>query len=205
MANTIAETHFTETEHKVESKAAALRRLLVIAKESGVRLGVDRDGDFWATSASEPGRLYAVTPDSCGCRGFTTHRRCRHVAALWSHLGYFDESPEPDPGMTITCAHVDAHYSLAVDPEWIEPRTELLVDGDVRVRIVGDTYGLSVYWIEAGRPIDDLTGCTPPHLDHYEAVAYWIRSLDARVPAHVPMQEAGIFPASEFVDAHEAA
>ncbi len=92
----------TITETQPESKAAALRRLLVVAKESGVRLGVDRAGDFWATSVSEPGRLYAVSPESCGCRGFATHRRCRHVAALWSHLGYFDPAPTPPAPATCT-------------------------------------------------------------------------------------------------------
>ena len=78
-----------------ETREAALRRLLEIARESGVRLGVDHAGDYWATSVSEPGRLYPLTPESCSCRGFATHRRCRHLAALWSHLGYLD--PEPDP------------------------------------------------------------------------------------------------------------
>ncbi len=125
------------------------------------------------------------------------------MAALWSHLGYLDD-PDPAP-MTITCAHVGAHYSLAAEPEWMEPRTEIMVDGDVKVRIVGDSYGLSVHWIEQGRPIDDLTGCTPSYLDHAECVRYWIEALDTRVPAHVPMQNAGIFPAGEFVDAHVAA
>jgi len=75
----------------------------------------------------------------------------------------------------------------------------------VKVRIVGDTFALSVHWIEQGRPIDDLTGATPSFLDHYGAVAYWIEALDTRVPAHVAMQEAGLFPAGEFVDAIVAA
>ncbi len=92
----------TITAPRTESKEAAFRRLLEVAKDSGVRLGVDRDGDFWATSVSEPGRLYPVGPESCGCRGFATHRRCRHVAALWSHLGYLDD--EPDPSTCPTCA-----------------------------------------------------------------------------------------------------
>ncbi len=61
------------------------------------------------------------------------------------------------------------------------------------------------HWIEHGRPIDDMTGATPSFMDHYEAVTYWIASLDDRVPAHVPMQEAGLFPAGEFVDAHPVA
>ena len=85
------------------------------------------------------------------------------------------------------------------------PRTEIMVDGEVKIRIVGDTCGLLVHWIENGRPIDDLTGCTPSYMDHYGAVAYWIEALDTRVPAHVAMQHAGIFPAGEFVDAHVAA
>ena len=63
----------------------------------------DTDGEYWVTSISEPGRLYRVSPESCGCRGFATHRRCRHVAALWSYLGYFDPTPEPTP-MLGTCS-----------------------------------------------------------------------------------------------------
>jgi hypothetical protein len=192
-----------ETITKTESRTDALRRLLVVAKESGVRLGVDQHGDFYATSVSEPGRLYPVGPESCGCRGFATHRRCRHVAALWSHLGYLDD-PDPAP-MTITLAHVDGHYSLANDPEWVEPRTTILVDGEPKIRITGDTFGLSVHWLEQGKPIDDLTGAMPSDLDHYGAVDYWIGSLDHRVPTHVPMQAAGLFPTGEFVDAQPVA
>ncbi len=186
---------------KTESRTDALRRLLVVAKESGVRLGVDQHGDFWATSVSEPGRLYPVGPESCGCRGFAHHRRCRHVAALWSHLGYLDD-PAP---MAISCAHTDGHYSLDRDPEWMEPVTTIQLDGEPKVRIVGDAFGLSVHWLEGGRPIDDLTGCTPSYLDHCEAVRYWIEALDTRVAAHVAMQDAGIFPAGEFVDAEPVA
>ncbi len=77
-----------------ESRTDAMRRLLEVARESGVKLLKDDRGEMWATSVSEPGRLYFVTPESCGCRGFATHRRCRHVAALWSHLGYLTD---PDP------------------------------------------------------------------------------------------------------------
>ena len=70
---------------------------------------------------------------------------------------------------------------------------------------MGDTFGLSVHWIEGGRPVDDLTGTTPSYMVHYEAVRYWIASLDTRVPAHVAMQNAGIFPPGEFVDAEPVA
>ncbi len=192
------------TARPTETREPALRRLLRVARESGVRLGVDHAGDYWATSTSEPGRLYPVGPESCGCRGFRTHRRCRHLAALWSHLGYLDPEPDPAP-MAITCAHTDGHYSLAADPEWVEPFTEILVDGDDKIRIVGDTFELSVHWLEQGKPIDDLTGAMPSDLDHYGAVDYWIGSLDHRVAAHIPMQNAGLFPTGEFTDAEPVA
>jgi len=88
---------------------------------------------------------------------------------------------------------------------WLIPAHALQhVDGDVKVRIVGDTFGLSVHWLEGGRSIDDLTGTTPSYMDLYEAVRYWIASLDHRVAAHVAMQNAGIFPAGQFVDADTA-
>ncbi len=60
------------TTRNAETREQALRRLLLIARESGVRLGVDHAGDYWATSVSEPGRVYPVGPESCGCRGFQT-------------------------------------------------------------------------------------------------------------------------------------
>ncbi len=81
----------------VETREDALRRLLQIARESGVRLLRDDSGEMWTTSVSDPDWLHKVEPDSCGCRGFARAGRCRHVAALLSHLGYFDPEPEPDP------------------------------------------------------------------------------------------------------------
>ena len=197
--DTITDVRITETE------CTALTRLLAKARTEGVTLIKDRDGRHFASSVSQPGTLHYVTGLSCDCRGFVSRGRCKHHAALLSALGWLQGDPEPDPAMTITLAHVDGHYSHEADPEWQEPRTTILVDGDVKVRITGDTFGLSVHWIEQGRPIDDLTGCTPSYLDHYLAVDYWIRSLDDRVPAHVPMQEAGIFPTGEFVDAEPVA
>jgi len=176
-------------------------RLAAKAKAEGVRLYVDRrDNRHYASSASIEGRLYFVTLASCTCPGFATHQRCKHWAALQLATA-LDGTPEPDPAMTISCAHVDGHYTLATEPEWMEPRTTILVDGVEKVRIVGDLHGLSVYWIEGGRVIDDMTGATPSYLDHYECVRFWIESLDTRVPAHIPMQDAGLFPADEFVDA----
>jgi len=65
---------------------------------------------------------------------------------------------------------------------------------------VGDTFGLSVHWLEGGRSIEDLTGTTPSYMDHCEVVRYLIASLDHRAAAHVAMQHAGLFPVGEFVD-----
>ena len=198
--NTITDVRITETER------TALIRLLTKAKAEGVKLLRDQDGRHYASSTSTPGRRYLVTGYSCTCRGFVAHQRCKHHAALLSALGWLQGDPKPDPApMAITLAHVDGHYSLAVDPEWVEPVTTIQIDGDDKVRVTGDTFGLSVHWIENGRPIDDLTGATPSYLDHYECVRYWIGSLDDRVPTHVPMQAAGIFPAGEFVDAEMVA
>ncbi len=79
----------------IETRTDALHRLAQVARESGVKLMRDTDGEYWATSISEPGWLYRLEPDSCGCRGFAMYRRCRHVAALHAHLGWLD--PEPTP------------------------------------------------------------------------------------------------------------
>jgi hypothetical protein len=93
----------TVTTTTFETREQVLCRLAQVARDSGVKLMRDRDGEYWATSISEPGWLYAVTPESCGCRGFATHRRCRHVAALLAHLGYFD--PEPtEPAACSSCS-----------------------------------------------------------------------------------------------------
>jgi hypothetical protein len=94
---------------QVESREDAMKRLLVVARESGVQLKRDDAGDLWATSVSEPGRLYRVDPDSCGCRGFQAFRRCRHVAALWAHLGFLDEPATIDD---VTLYQVNDRYAI---------------------------------------------------------------------------------------------
>lgn len=86
-----------------ETRTDAMRRMLQIARDSGVRLLVATSGDFYATSVSQPGMIYLVTPESCGCRGFEQHRHCRHVAALWSHLGYLSDAPEVVPATEAPC------------------------------------------------------------------------------------------------------
>jgi hypothetical protein len=92
-----------------ETRRDALCRLARIARESGVRLLRDDLGEYWATSVSEPGWLYPLEPDRCGCRGFAMSRRCRHVAALHAHLGWLDPEPAPaaalpDPGTCTECS-----------------------------------------------------------------------------------------------------
>jgi hypothetical protein len=89
-----------------ETYTDAMLRLLQVARESGVQLKRTTEGEFWATSVSEPGKLYPVTATSCGCRGFHAHGRCRHLAALLSHQGKL-ESPivelTPAPQTCTTC------------------------------------------------------------------------------------------------------
>jgi hypothetical protein len=107
----------------VETRTQALQRLARVARESGVKLMRDSDGAYWATSVSEPGWLYRLEPDRCGCRGFAHHRRCRHLAALLSHLGYLDD-PDPDPagGALPDCA--ECHDAGVIDgphSRWVGP------------------------------------------------------------------------------------
>jgi len=83
----------------------------------------DTDGEYWVTSISEPGRLYRVSPESCGCRGFATHRRCRHVAALLAHLGYLDDS-DPDPAGAVLPDCAVCHDAGVIDgphSRWVGP------------------------------------------------------------------------------------
>jgi hypothetical protein len=183
----------------VETHEQALRRLLTVAHECGTRILRDHEGRYYATSASEPDLLHPVTPDSCSCRGFLAHGRCRHLAALLDHLGQLPD-PTPSPSMKISCAHVEGHYGLESDPQWHEARTELLVDGEVTVRIVGDVEGLTVHWIEDSRPIDDLVGCTPTFLPHGGMVEYWLQRLGAAAPVNVLVQEAGVNGHAEHRD-----
>jgi hypothetical protein len=67
-----------------------------------------------------------------------------------------------------------------------------MVDGDVKVRIIGDASELAVHWIEGGRAIDDLTGCTPSFLSHDAVVEHWLTRPGAPAPVDALMQSAGI-------------
>ncbi len=76
-----------------ESKEA-LVRLAAKAKADGIKLYQDpKDGRFYASSRSKPGTFHYLTGFSCTCRGFITHQRCSHLAALHSALGWLDPTP----------------------------------------------------------------------------------------------------------------
>jgi hypothetical protein len=106
--------------------------------------------------------------------------------------------------MRISCAHVEGHYELEDEPQWHAPQTEVLVDGEVKVRITGDESELSVSWIENGRAIDDLVGCTPAFLRHGAVVEHWLARLGAPAPADA-LQACGIKDNAEHRDQAEEA
>jgi len=72
-----------EPAHAGETEAAALHRLARQAHERGVKIihNIVTNAHF-ATSASRPGTLHAVTLYSCDCAGFLRHARCMHYAAI---------------------------------------------------------------------------------------------------------------------------
>lgn len=122
------------------------------------------------------------------------------LSALLSALGWLQSDPDTDPDTTIACVHTNGHYCLDREPVWVEPRTEIMVDGEVKVVVEGDMYSLTIHWIENGRPIDDMSGCLPAGLDHYGAVKHWIEALGTRVLAHAAMQDARLLPPNEFTN-----
>ncbi len=77
----------------------AIRRLARKARAEGVQLFRDaRDGRYYASSVSQPGKFHFLTGVSCDCQGFATHQRCKHHSALLVALGWVtDETIEPDP------------------------------------------------------------------------------------------------------------
>jgi hypothetical protein len=52
----------------------------------------EEDGDYLATSASEPGRRYRIskTVTRCSCRGFQTHQHCRHIAGVTEYIHTYE-------------------------------------------------------------------------------------------------------------------
>jgi len=105
----------------VESEAAALHRLAAQAKARGVKIIHNIvTNHHWATSASQPGKLHAVTLYSCDCAGFLRHARCMHFTAI---LEMYHSLPpiEPDPDGTgaalpVPTATVDDDVVLSIVP-----------------------------------------------------------------------------------------
>jgi hypothetical protein len=76
----------------------AIRRLARKARKEGVQLFRDsRDGRYYASSVSHPGKMHYVTGVSCDCPGFATHQRCKHHSALLMALGWVADDPAPEP------------------------------------------------------------------------------------------------------------
>jgi hypothetical protein len=179
------------TSPQVETTDQARVRLAKKARESGVKLRIDPAGRWFASSVSHPGEWHVVTGWSCDCPGFITHQRCMHHAALLSALGWLQDDAPTDP----------APLPMTITLEASRAESTILIDGVAKVQITGDRHRLSVHWLEHGRPIDDLTGCTPPHLDHHGAVGHWIAALDQRADAEAIMCRAGLHDAGDARDA----
>ena len=184
-----------------ETEREDIARLLDKAKAEGVTIVRDHtDGRFYASSVSKPGAMHYVTAYSCTCIGFCRHQRCKHLVALWSHLGYFDPEPdsEPTPPPAVAVTHVPGAWGpggwlvCTRDLEWREPVTEITIDGDRAVRIVGDQFNVTAHWIENGHAVDNMTAATPTGMGHYGAVRYWLESLAASAPIDALLFDAGI-------------
>jgi hypothetical protein len=78
---------------------AAFWRLAEQAERYGIRIMVEPlSGEHFATSGSDPRKLYRLTHWSCTCPGFARHQRCQHYALFLSELGWLpDPDPEPAP------------------------------------------------------------------------------------------------------------
>jgi hypothetical protein len=89
----------------------AIRRLARKARAEGVHLYRDsRDGRYYASSVSHPGKMHYITGLSCDCQGFATHQRCKHHSALLVALGWVvdDPAPEPSPLPIVATTHEQA-------------------------------------------------------------------------------------------------
>ena len=72
-------------------------RLAEEAERRGIRVLVEPiSGEHFATSATDPTRLYRVTGFSCTCKGYIAWQRCTHYSLLLAELGWLPD-PEPDP------------------------------------------------------------------------------------------------------------
>jgi hypothetical protein len=89
----------------------AIRRLARKARAERVQLFCDsRDGRYYASSVSCPGKMHYLTGVSCDCMGFASHGRCKHHSALLLALGWVsdDTTCEPDPINVVGPEHEQA-------------------------------------------------------------------------------------------------
>lgn len=174
----------------------ALTRLADKARTDGIRLYRDPvDGRHYASSASEPGRLHYVTGYSCDCRGFMTHQRCKHHAALLAAMGWLTDKPEPDPpGATLRIHRTGDYYDDR--GFYVDPSAVIFVSGVARVRLEGDGHELRTHWFSpAGLPAG-IAPETPRGMTHEQAVEHWASQLaqvHARRNVHGLLQAASIF------------
>ena len=96
-----------ETIRLEAQRDAAIRRLGRKARAEGVQLYRDaKDGRYYASSVSCPGKLHYLTGLSCDCVGFASHGRCKHNSALLLALGWVADSTfEPDPITVVGVEH----------------------------------------------------------------------------------------------------
>jgi hypothetical protein len=97
-----------ETVRLEAAREDTVRRLAAKARAEGVQLYRDaRDGRYYASSVSHPGKLHYLTGVSCDCMGFASHGRCKHHSALLVAMGWVvdDVTFEPDPINVVGTGH----------------------------------------------------------------------------------------------------
>jgi hypothetical protein len=191
-----------------EVERTALTRLLAKAKAEGVTITRDQDGRYFALSVSTPGKRYLVTGFSCECRGFITHGRCKHHAALLSAMGWLDDAdPEPPrSGPAVAVIHIAGHWSTrgwlvcTRDIEWFAPTTTITIDNVDLVRVVGDSPDVRVHWLVGQNIVDNMTASTPSGLTHRGAAEHWLRALAASAPVDDLLYDSGIHEDRDYWD-----
>jgi hypothetical protein len=101
------------------------------AKARGVRIVCEPiSGEWFATSGSDPGRLYRVTAVSCTCPAFLERQHCQHNALLLVERGWDGDDPDPDPATpaaalvpaTVPCSVCTGSGVEAVIIQWLPVR-----------------------------------------------------------------------------------
>ncbi len=90
---------------------ADLHRLADRAERNGIRVLVEPiSGEHFATSATDPTKLYRLTGLSCTCRGFMGWHGLSHHALLLAKLGWSGVSA-PTPPASPACGRGTASAS----------------------------------------------------------------------------------------------